>query len=148
MFLFYFRHQVDKMVSLLNLSQNKKNLNKSQILSPTCSRKITFSMESVFFLMLNRLTYLLQIKELKKQQKLAQIHLEEQIFLQIKGQAFLITQALLKTLLHRYFPRIKEQVTMKMDLVIALSLNKLKTLKLTHKKAKFLIHMRTAVQFC
>lgn len=136
------------MVNLLNLSQNKKSQNKSQILSPICSKRIIFSMESVFFLMSNQLTYLLQIKVLKKLQKLAQIHLEEQIFLQIKGQAFLTIQVLSKTLLLRYFPRIKEQLTMKMDLEIALSLNKLKTLKLTHKKAKFLIHMRTAVQFC
>jgi len=139
---------VDKMVNLLNLSQNKKSQNKSQTLLPICSKRIIFSMESVFFLMSNRLTYLLQIKELKKLQKLAQIHSEEQIFLPTKGQAFLTTQALSKTRLPRYFPRIKEQVTMKMDLEIALSLNKLKTLKLIHKKAKFLIHMRTAVQFC
>lgn len=102
----------------------------------------------VSFLTLNQPTYLLRIKELKKQQKLTQIFLEEErIFLLTKVQVFLTIQALSKILLLHYFLKLKVQVTMTMDLEIALNLNKPNILKLIHKRAKQIIHMMTVVQF-
>ena len=102
----------------------------------------------VSFLTLNQPTYLLRIKELKKQQKLMQIFLEEErIFLLTKVQVFLTIQALSKILLLHYFLKLKVQVTMTMDLEIALNLNKPNILKLIHKRAKQIIHMMTVVQF-
>lgn len=102
----------------------------------------------VSFLTLNQPTYLLQIKELKKQQKLTQIFSEEErIFLLTKVQVFLTIQALSKILLLHSFLKLKVQVTMTMDLEIALNLNKPNILKLIHKRAKQIIHMMTVVQF-
>ena len=102
----------------------------------------------VSFLTLNQPTYLLRIKELKKQQKLTQIFSEEErIFLLTKVQVFLTIQALSKILLLHYFLKLKVQVTMTMDLEIALNLNKPNILKLIHKRAKQIIHMMTVVQF-